>query len=112
MLESSDLRFLSLWCQARHLSWLPARADGQRWIMVLESRDPAAAWQRMLLVTEGADMRLEDELGEPLACASDLPALLDAVDGGVAEKPRVQSHAHVAGPAGVPRLPGARPFIP
>jgi hypothetical protein len=80
--------------------------------MVLESRDPAAAWQRMLLVTEGAEMRLEDELGQPLACSSDLPALLDAVDGGVAEKPSVQSRAHVAGAFAVPGLPSARPFIP
>ena len=41
----------------------------------------------MRLVLNEPELRLEDAAGEALAAASDLPALLDAVDGGVAEMP-------------------------
>ena len=47
----------------------------------------------MLLVWSGEELSLEDEAGETLASASDLPALLDAVDGGVADAPPVWSGA-------------------
>ena len=55
--------------------------------MMLEPRDAARPWQRMMLVLDKRELRLENELGETLASASDLPALLDAVEGGVAESP-------------------------
>ncbi len=41
----------------------------------------------MRLVLDARELRLENELGKTLATASSLPALLDAVDGGVAETP-------------------------
>jgi hypothetical protein len=53
--------------------------------MVLEARDAGGPWQRMLLLLERTELRLLNEMGETLASASGLPALLDAVDGGVAE---------------------------
>ncbi len=53
--------------------------------MMLKRRDAARPWQRMMLVLDEGEMRLENELGETLASASDLPALLDAVEGGVAD---------------------------
>jgi len=42
----------------------------------------------MLLVHDRHGFCLIDPLGELLASASDLPSLLDALDGGVAEAPR------------------------
>ena len=47
---------------------------------------PPRPWQRMMLVLEKHEIRLENELGETLASASDLPALLDAVEGGIADE--------------------------
>jgi hypothetical protein len=85
MLDSSELRTLTAWCARRDLRWTPARPDGGVSTMLLEARAARVPWQRMLLVFDEPDMRLENELGETLASASDLPALLDAVDGGVAE---------------------------
>ena len=59
--------------------------------MMLEPRDAARPWQRMMLILENHEIRLENELGETLASASDLPALLDAVEGGVADAPAFAS---------------------
>ena len=42
----------------------------------------------MLLVVDDDGFHLLNAPGETLAAASDLPALLDALDGGVAEAPR------------------------
>ena len=53
-------------------------------MMMLKPRDASGPWQRMLVVLGEGELRLENELGETLASASDLPALLDAVEGGVA----------------------------
>ncbi len=93
MLDVSELRMLTAWCSQRGLCWTPARPAAGVAAMVLEPRDSWAPWQRMLLVFDEPDMRLEDEVGETLASASDLLALLDAVDGGVAEPPALHHHA-------------------
>ena len=85
MLDTTELRTLTAWCAQRDLRWTPAQPDGGVSTMLLEPRAARVPWQRMLLVFDEPDMRLENELGETLASASDLPALLDAVDGGVAE---------------------------
>ena len=55
--------------------------------MVLRPRKCARPWQGMALVIGRRELRLQDEQGDTLASASDLPALLDALDGGVAEPP-------------------------
>ncbi len=57
--------------------------------MMLEPRDATQPWQRMMLVLDNQEIRLENELGETLASASDLPALLDAVEGGVGDSPSI-----------------------
>ena len=61
--------------------------------MLLKPRDAGRPWQRMILVLAEGELRLENELGETLASASDLPALLDAVEGGVADAPAAGPHA-------------------
>jgi hypothetical protein len=87
MLGGVELRALSLWCCRRDMTWSPAHsADGPP-VMMLRARDDNRPWQRMMLVLDTSELRLENELGETLASASDLPALLDAVEGGVAETP-------------------------
>ena len=87
MLDGAELRALSLWCGKRDLSWTPAESEHGPPTMLLKPRDPSRPWQRMILVLEQGELRLENELGETLASASDLLALFDAVEGGIAEAP-------------------------
>ena len=85
MLGKTDLRALSRWCVGRDLSWTPGRPEDGAEVMMLQPRDARYPWQRIMVVLESPEIRIENELGETLASASDLPALLDAVDGGVGE---------------------------
>ena len=87
MLYGCDLRALSDWCEERHLSWCVAPSGAGHSEMVIEPKDAPRSWQRMRLVLALPELRLENEAGETLAESSDLPALLDAVDGGVADMP-------------------------
>ena len=96
MLDTFELGLLSAWCHARAMRWHPLRTGAEATTLLLEPHVPDRLWQRMLL-TAGDDLRLDDEAGDVLATASDLPALLDALDGGVADAPapRRQAAAHV-----------------
>jgi len=85
MLDPSDLRLLSGWCRARAMGWSALRADSEAAVLLLEPRVALRPWQRLRLIAADAGYRLDDEAGQTLAVASDLPALLDAVDGGVAD---------------------------
>ena len=62
--------------------------------MVLEHDAGTRPWQRMVLCRERDALRLLDETGTVLAEASTLPALLDAVDGGIAEPMRGRALLH------------------
>jgi hypothetical protein len=86
MRSAIELQVLSNWCHARSFRWLPVGGTGAPG-MVLEPAAARIPWQRVRLVADPDGWRLEDELGETLATASGLPALLDAVDGGVAAGP-------------------------
>jgi hypothetical protein len=94
-LNSSELRTLTAWCAQRDLRWTPAHPIRGIPTLLLEPRTVRTPWQRMLLVLDASEMRLETELGEALASASGLPALLDAMDGGVAEAPMLDHRALV-----------------
>ena len=87
MLGRGALRALAAWCAARGMRWTPARSDDGAPALLLERRGQPAA-QAMLVVLREEGFRLVDAGGEELALASDLPALLDALDGGIAEGPR------------------------
>ncbi len=87
MLDGTELRALSVWCGKHDLSWTPAESEQGPPTMLLQPRDAGRPWQRMILVLDQGELRLENELGETLASASDLPALLDALEGGVADTP-------------------------
>lgn len=88
MLDVSELRALTTWCQERALSWSPLQGDAGDDVMMLESGESRSGARRMFLFQKEGDFRLENAKGELLAKASDLPAVLDAVDGGVGEAPR------------------------
>ena len=83
MLAPGDLRALSAWCSQRGLHWV-AGSSGEP-SMLLEHQAGTRPWCRMVLCREQEALRLLDETGALLAEASTLPALLDAMDGGVAE---------------------------
>ncbi len=87
MLGRPALRALAVWCAARGMRWTPARTDDGASALLLERRGQPAA-EAMLVILHDDGFRLVDANGELLASASDLPALLDALDGGVAEPPR------------------------
>jgi hypothetical protein len=69
------------------MRWTPARTDDGAPALLLERRGRPAG-ESMMVVLNDDGFRLVDSNGDLLASASDLPALLDAVDGGVAEPPR------------------------
>ena len=93
MMDGTAIRALNAWCGTRALSWSAAHPLGGCDVMMLMPRDAERPWQRMMLVLDSSELRLENEEGETLASASSLPALLDAVDGGVAEPPPPPSRA-------------------
>jgi hypothetical protein len=86
MLRQSELLLLAAWCREREMTWLPGDAGGRRAALLLERRGRRA--DAMLLVLETGELRLLDSAAQELAAASDLQALLDAVDGGVADQPQ------------------------
>ena len=81
MLDGEALRTLSGWCSRRGSQWTHGPAN----VLLLEPNPGRRG--RVLLVSGGGDLSLQDERGETLASASDLPALLDALDGGLGEPP-------------------------
>jgi hypothetical protein len=85
MLAPTDIRTLTAWCHRRAMRWQPLRVDADGAALLLEPLAALRPWQRMRLLATDHGYRLEDEAGQPLASASALPALLDALDGGVAD---------------------------
>jgi hypothetical protein len=87
MLGRHALKALAVWCASRGMRWTPARTDDGTPALLLERRAQPTA-ESMLVILNDDGFRLVDANGELLASASDLPSLLDALDGGVAEPPR------------------------
>ena len=88
MLTRAELLLLADWCRARRMTCIPARAvDGADGAAALLLQRPGREADAMLLVVEARERRLLDGAGLQLATASGLPALLDAVDAGVADMP-------------------------
>jgi len=85
MLIPIDLKMLTLWCRSRAMRWLPLRSGAETAVLLLEPLAASRPWQRMRLSASDSGFLLADEVGQTLATASDLPALLDALDGGVAD---------------------------
>jgi hypothetical protein len=81
MLDTTELRTLVHWCRGRGLRLVPL---GQG-VVLFERLEPTRPWQRMKLTQDDGEFRLCNECDELLASGSDLPAMLDAVHGGVGE---------------------------
>jgi hypothetical protein len=79
-----DLRALSAWCAARRLSWAPGRSEAADQVVVLEAISHSRFWPSLQLHRRDRVYRLTDPWGEPLAEASGLHGILDALDGGIA----------------------------
>ncbi len=102
MLDQAELRHLTRWCAANRLSWQAARTDAggpALLLMPAVGRRAATDMPSMLLfATEDDELHLTDAPGTPLATASDLHALLDALDSGLTRPP-------IAGPQIAGRSP-------
>jgi hypothetical protein len=85
MLDTADVKILTRWCRDRRLNWMPARADDGAQAVSLGPIGRSSPWRDMLVVAGDDGFCLLDAPGATLATASDLPALLDALDAGVAE---------------------------
>jgi hypothetical protein len=83
MLDIDDLHTLNRWCSARRLCWQPARTDAGAPAVLLLGRFGGPAWAGLLLASDDDGFVLLDAVGERLAEASDLLALLDALDAGI-----------------------------
>jgi hypothetical protein len=86
MLNKAWVGALDGWCGARNMDWSAAAAAGSG-LAVLLPRDGRQAGQCLRLVQDKDEFRVETEAGEPLVSASTFPALFDALDGGVADRP-------------------------
>jgi len=84
MLDAAELAVLARWCRAAALSWQPLGC-AEETVLLLEPRAGERPWQRMRLCAGEAGYRLHDAADRLLAAATDLPALLDALDGGIAD---------------------------
>jgi hypothetical protein len=76
MLDQADLHALERWCAARRVTWAACAHDA---VLLRGAAGPPA---RLCPRPDG--WALETEAGEALAAASTLPALLDAMDAGLA----------------------------
>ncbi len=83
MLSATELQCLSHWCRQQGLSWRPALADDGAPALMLTPARVGVAQSCMMLVDTPHEWRLLDGYGEPMAAASRLGLLLDALDGGV-----------------------------
>ncbi len=83
MLSATELQCLSQWCRQQGLSWRPALADDGAPAVMLTPARLGAAQPCLMLVDTSHEWRLLDACGEPMAAASRLGLLLDALDGGI-----------------------------
>ena len=83
MVDAQELHSLSRWCGSRALSWLPGRAENGEPAILLRSRAGRRGWSDMLLVADADEISLVDGSGQTIATASDVLALLDALDAGL-----------------------------
>ena len=102
VLDVAELRALTAWCRERALSWSPLQGDAGDDVMMLDPGVSRPGAKRMFLFQREGEFRLEDARGEVLAMASDLTAVLDAVDGGVGEARRAAPRSGFADTAPTP----------
>ena len=87
MPSTAELKHLSRWCSARRLHWQPARTESGAPAILLRGDSASVAWHDMMLIEEDDGVALVDEQGDLLADASEILALLDALDTGLVTRP-------------------------
>ncbi len=87
MPNPQELQQLTRWCATRHLLWQPSRTEEGQPAILLRPHNGRLAWHDMLLVENDDGVTLIDEAGDVLADASEIPALLDALDSGLITSP-------------------------
>jgi len=99
MPSTAELKHLTRWCTARRLHWQPARSENGAPAILLRGSGMRVAWQDMMLTEEDDGVSLRDSRGTLLADASEIPALLDALDTGLITRPPLPAAAwtHYAG---------------
>jgi hypothetical protein len=85
MLDRGTLQVLHGWCHRHSLHWTALTGPDSVAAMLLEPESARRPWSRMMLQVNADGYRLCDDRGEILAEASDLPALFDALESGLAE---------------------------
>jgi hypothetical protein len=85
-LRPSDSVMIANWCRVRGLAWAPWRAQSGT-LGVLISRPGQARAEACMISVRGDEFTLAAPGGATLAAASDLPAVFDALDAGVADAP-------------------------
>ena len=83
MLDPSDRTVLLRWCRARHVTWSALSGPPEHPVITLLA--DVGPWSALHLTHDAAGWLLATPEGETLAAASSLPALLDAMDAGIAE---------------------------
>ena len=89
MPSTAELKHLSRWCSARRLHWQPARTEAGAPAILLRGDSARVAWHDMMLIEDDEGVALLDEHGDLLADASEIPALLDALDTGLVTRPAI-----------------------
>jgi hypothetical protein len=100
MTQPQELQHLTRWCAARQLLWQPSRTEAGLPAILLRPQHRLRPWQDVLLVHDDDGVMLIDETGTLLASASEIPALLDAVDSGIAA---IRNPLSWGGPEYLPR---------
>lgn len=96
MLGWVDRQFLQRWCRARRMKWFAiATVDGQAAVLLVAE---AADRPPIRVVADRGELRLETSSGHILAMASNLAALLDVIDAGIADLPLPTAHQPAAEP--------------
>ncbi|MDR3523117.1 MAG: hypothetical protein P4L66_03330 [Acetobacteraceae bacterium] len=88
MPSTAELKHLTRWCTARRLYWQPARTESGAPAILLRGNGMRVAWHDMMLTEEDDGVGLRDARGALLADASEIPALLDALDSGLITRPQ------------------------
>jgi|GEM_PF-4842047 len=83
MLDQADRTVLVRWCRTRHVTWAALSGAPEHPVISLLAEE--GPWAALRLSHEPSGWMLATEGGETLAAASSLPALLDAMDAGIAE---------------------------
>lgn len=86
MLALSEMTVLSDFCRSHALRWVPATAEPTASAFRLERNGRRVGTTGTVILHRDGQFHLVDDDGDPLAVSSTLQPVLDALDGGIAER--------------------------